>query len=51
MNFANEYKEKLIDANEAVKVIKSGDWIDYSPLIKVREPGHSVREHRSYTTG
>ncbi len=27
--FEKEYKEKLVTADEAVKVIKSGDWVDY----------------------
>ena len=29
MSFAEEYKKKLVSADEAVKVIKSGDWVDY----------------------
>lgn len=29
MNFADEYKRKLVSADEAVKVIRPGDWIDY----------------------
>ena len=29
MNYAEEYKSKLVSADEAVKVIKSGDWVDY----------------------
>ncbi|HEX3012241.1 MAG TPA: acetyl-CoA hydrolase/transferase C-terminal domain-containing protein [Syntrophomonadaceae bacterium] len=29
MNYAEEYKKKLVSAEEAVKVVKSGDWIDY----------------------
>ena len=24
-----EYKQKLVSADEAVKLIKSGDWVDY----------------------
>ncbi|MEN6326192.1 MAG: acetyl-CoA hydrolase/transferase C-terminal domain-containing protein [Syntrophomonas sp.] len=28
----DEYKKKLVSADEAVKVIRSGDWIDY-PLV------------------
>lgn len=27
--FEKEYKQKLVTADEAVKVIKSGDWVDY----------------------
>lgn len=29
MDFAKEYQEKLVSADEAVKVVKSGDWVDY----------------------
>ena len=29
MDFAKEYQEKLVTADEAVKVVKSGDWVDY----------------------
>jgi butyryl-CoA:acetate CoA-transferase len=29
MDFAQEYKQKLVSADEAVKVVKSGDWVDY----------------------
>lgn len=29
MGFAEEYKQKLVSADEAVKIIKSGDWVDY----------------------
>ncbi len=29
MNFQAEYKKKLTTAAEAVKVVKSGDWVDY----------------------
>lgn len=29
MNFTDEYKQKLVSADEAVKVVKSGDWVDY----------------------
>ena len=29
MDYSNEYKQKLVSADEAVKVIKSGDWVDY----------------------
>ncbi len=28
-NFRKEYDEKLITAQEAVKVVKSGDWVDF----------------------
>ncbi len=29
MNYTEEYKKKLVTPEEAVKVVKSGDWIDY----------------------
>ncbi len=29
MNYENEYKQKLVSAEEAVKIVKSGDWVDY----------------------
>ena len=29
MDFREEYKQKLVSADEAVKLIKSGDWVDY----------------------
>lgn len=33
----NEYKQKLTTADEAVKVIKSGDWVDYGWCINTPE--------------
>jgi len=30
MNLIDEYKKKLVAADEAAKVIKSGDWIEYA---------------------
>lgn len=30
MSLKQEYKKKIVSANEAVKVVKSGDWVDYS---------------------
>ncbi|HBK53970.1 MAG TPA: butyryl-CoA:acetate CoA-transferase [Syntrophomonas wolfei] len=29
MSFADEYRKKLVSADEAVKIVKSGDWIDF----------------------
>ena len=29
MGFSQEYKSKLVTADEAVKVVQSGDWVDY----------------------
>lgn len=28
MSFSNEYKQKLVSPDDAVKVVKSGDWVD-----------------------
>lgn len=30
MQFQNEYSNKLISAQDAAKLVKSGDWVDYS---------------------
>lgn len=30
MSFQDEYKQKLVSADEAVKVVKSGDWVDFA---------------------
>ncbi len=32
-DFVSEYKEKLTSPDEAVKVIQSGDWIDYTSCV------------------
>ena len=29
MDYSQEYKQKLVSADEAVKLIKSGDWVDF----------------------
>lgn len=29
MDFSKEYSRKLVSADEAVKIVKSGDWVDY----------------------
>lgn len=29
MSYAEEYQQKLVSADEAVKIIQSGDWVDY----------------------
>ncbi len=31
MDYQAEYQKKLTTAAEAVKVVKSGDWVDYVP--------------------
>ena len=33
MNCFDEYKKKLVSPEEAVKVVKSGDWIDYNCCV------------------
>lgn len=33
MSFMDEYRSKLVTADEAVKVIKSGDWVDYGTFL------------------
>ena len=33
MNYAAEYKEKLITADEAAKLVKSGDWVQYGEFV------------------
>ena len=30
MDFTKEYQQKLTTPEKAVKVVKSGDWVDYS---------------------
>ncbi len=30
MSFEQEYRQKLVSADEAVRIIKSGDWVDYA---------------------
>ena len=30
MDFKKMYQEKLVTAEEAAKVVKSGDWVDYA---------------------
>ena len=30
MSVFDEYKQKLVTADEAVKIVKSGDWVDYA---------------------
>ena len=33
MNYYEEYRQKLRTPDEAVKVIKSGDWVDYTVAL------------------
>lgn len=54
MNYSSEYRSKLRTADEAVKVVKSGDWVDYTSnlgfppeldaaLAKRKDELHGVR--------
>ena len=38
-DFQALYKQKLTTADEAVKVIKSGDWVDYGFLWRSMRTG------------
>ncbi|HNX93134.1 MAG TPA: butyryl-CoA:acetate CoA-transferase, partial [Syntrophomonas sp.] len=33
MDYATEYKNKLISADEAAKLVKSGDWLQYGEFV------------------
>jgi len=33
MNFQDEYKRKLVTSDEAAKLVKSGDWVEYAATI------------------
>ncbi|GBF32926.1 4-hydroxybutyrate coenzyme A transferase [Desulfocucumis palustris] len=33
MSYTEEYKRKLVTADEAVKIVKSGDWLDYGTFM------------------
>ena len=38
MDYSQEYKQKLVSADEAVKLIKSGEWDDYGrPSVMKQE--------------
>ena len=37
MDFSQEYKEKLVSADEAVKIVKSGDLVDYGWCVATPE--------------
>lgn len=37
MNVYEEYRRKLVSAEEAVKLVKSGDWVDYSQTCSFPE--------------
>jgi len=33
MSYFQEYKTKLVTPQEAVKVVRSGDWVDYGQFV------------------
>lgn len=35
MDFVKEYQQKLRTPDEAVKCVKSGDWVDYSLCVTI----------------
>ncbi len=37
MGYEKEYQEKLVSADEAVKCVKSGDWVDYGWCVNTPE--------------
>ncbi len=37
MGYEKEYQEKLVTADEAVKCVKSGDWVDYGWCVNTPE--------------
>ena len=37
MNIHEEYRKKLVSAEEAVKIVKDGDWVDYSQTCSFPE--------------
>ncbi len=41
-NYANMYQNKLVAAEEAVKVVRSGDWVDYGICV-----GHPVASDKA----
>ncbi len=47
MSLAEEYKRKLVNADEAVKVIKSGDWVDYGSFAgQVRDLDEALAKRK-----
>ncbi len=37
MSYAEEYSKKIVSADEAVKVVKSGDWVDFGWCVNTPE--------------
>ena len=57
MDFTQEYKQKLVTADEAVKTVRSGDWVDYGWCTncllytsKIRRPLLSGKMYFSFVT-
>jgi Acetyl-CoA hydrolase len=47
VNLMEEYKSKLVSADKAVKVIKSGDWIDYGEFCgQVRDLDRALAKRK-----
>ena len=34
MNYSDEYRARLCTADEAVRLVKNGDWVDYASNAK-----------------
>lgn len=62
MNYSDEYRAKLCTADEAVQLVKSGDWVDYASnnakpvmldraLARRRDELHSVKIRGNLTPG
>lgn len=46
-SFMDEYKQKLVTADEAVKVVKSGDWLDYGSFTgQVRDLDEALAKRK-----
>ncbi len=47
MGYIEEYRSKLVSADKAVRVIKSGDWVDYGPLnAQVRDLDEALAKRK-----
>lgn len=47
MSYAEEYSKKLVSADEAVKVVKSGDWVDFGWCVTTPEALDAALAKRS----
>ena len=43
MDYQAMYQQKLTTAEEAVKVVRSGDWVDYTWCTNIHCPGQGSR--------